>query len=161
MLPNDRRLILAIVAFVSLAVGLSGCDNNYHASPISLRLVGDNVEMAVCQDIDAESVRITQSFSESGRPYDPEIPFFVASGAASLDRGDVIVAGGPIAGMNKELYDVPALHPDDILEVYVDAQGGGIDMHSLFGPLDKYPVTSAQWTWIDGTTGSEACPEAG
>jgi hypothetical protein len=145
---------------MTLATCLTGCDNNTYASPVSLRRVGDTVEVAVCRDIDAQSVRITQSFSQKGQPYGSEKPFFVASGAATFHRGDVIVAGAPIEGMRIESSEDPALHSDDILQIYIGAQSVDPDMHSLFGPLDEEPVTSSAWTWIDGETSTDACPRA-
>ena len=137
---------------------LSACDNNTYVSPISIRLVGKTIEVAVCQSIDAKSVRFTESFSRKGQPYASPITFFSANGSASLGRGEVIVAGAVISGMKIANYSQPALHRDDIIEVYVDGQNGANDMHTLFGPLNKYPVSATSWLWIDGRSGRATCP---
>jgi hypothetical protein len=145
---------------VVLAVGstLSACDNNTYASPISIRLAGKTVEVAVCQSITAKAVRLTESFSRKNEPYASPTTFFSATGSSSMGKGEVVRAGVPVSGMKVVKYIQPALHGNDVIEVYVDGQDGNTDMHTLFGPLDKYPLSNESWLWVDGRSGKSACP---
>jgi hypothetical protein len=152
------RVIASAAVVVALCSTLSACDNNTYASPISIRIVGKTIEVAVCQSIDAQSIWFTESFSRKGQSYASPITFFSVTGSSSLRRGEVITAGAPIPGTKIEKYSQPALHRDDIIEVYVDGQNGSDDMHTLFGPLDKYPVPANSWLWVDGRNGKATCP---
>jgi hypothetical protein len=158
MRRSVMRVFASAAVVVALCSTLSACDNNTYVSPISIRLVGATIEVAVCQPIDAKAVRFTESFSRKGQPYDSPMTFFSALGSSSLSRGDVIMAGAPIPGMKIDEYSKPALHRDDIIEVYVDGQNGANDMHTLFGPLNKYPVSAKSWLWTDGRSGKATCP---
>lgn len=140
-----RAIVGACIAFGLL--GLPGCEPAINQGPLAIRLLDDQLELAVCEAITVKSV--LAGWRESGGEWE----IFADA------RGDTATPAGTVFDMSfaGELTPAASEPPIDLVdELNVLIEGDDRNIHGLWSDLQENPLESA-WRHPDGSDSTVPC----
>jgi len=138
----------------AMVLALTACDRNMSQGPLSLKREGEDLVVAVCEDVEAKSVLVETWASGNGTPTSTVLD---ASGEATLLSGSAFSTRASVAGLVVVDQNAPAMNPGDNFAVQIlSTKAGARDINATFTVGDD-GLSEDLWLHPDGRETVDAC----
>ena len=144
---------LALVGVLTL-LGLSACDQNMSQGPVALKRTGEELVVAVCEDIGAKSVLIETWAGGNGTPTATVLD---AAGAITFQTGSVFSTRASLEGLTVIDRNPPAMDPRDNFAVQILSTSSSADDINATFTVGENGLSESLWLHPDGRETAEPC----
>ncbi len=135
-------------------LGLTGCDQNMADGPAAIQRDGDNLVVAVCEDIQVGSLLIETWAAGNNTPSETVLE---ATGSARLPAGFQFSTGRGIDGLVIETRTSPSVDPGANIAVQIlDSGSNEGDINATF-TIGQTGLSGSLWLQPDGRETDDPC----